>query len=175
MLKFKGERLETENLWDWKINRSKTCYSRTSLQPSIGSRRPDLANVKKNRTAKSISSNEIHLSEPMYLICVSFDGVFMFIPPSCSICSLRYSSYVFICIYLIMVIHNTHIFPHSFLQLFRRKMFRACSRERKSCRVPFITDVINRLYWIRPLPAAFCHFSCATAHFPQHRISPTHP
>lgn len=50
--------------------------------------------------------------------------------------------------------------------------------ERRSCHVPFITDVINlSLYFAvhiwsivyvlkKPLPAAFCHFSCATAHFP---------
>lgn len=51
----------------------------------------------------------------------------------------------------------------------------ACNfRERRSFHEPFITDVIDCLHCVRPLPAAFCHFSCATAHFPHTGFAPPH-
>lgn len=163
-----------QSLWDWKINRPK--HVTRALHFNVYWLLAEWTRVeqeKKEHITDRVVCAQCPMSMLLLDLCLSvFDGIF----PRCATLHS-----IFVQVYQHHYIHcaihfGCFFFPSLFstqfpFQLlcvsraFTQKLARAIG-ERRSVHEPFIVDVIDCLYCVRPLPAAFCHFSCATAHFP---------
>lgn len=144
---------------DWKIIENKLCYSRNSYQHFIGCWLPDL-----NELRQGIFYRTKHSYPNLCTWFVSVSTVYSFSNVLYSFAQVGIrAAYMYACIYF-----------HTVSQNGEENCFARAVEDVGLVVYRLLLTSSNCLYWVRPLPAAFCQFSCATAHFPQLRILPTH-